>query len=192
MEKGNKDVAPVKSTGGTGTATTSPPGGQGGQQADQSRPISWKDISDLMPGPPTREELREAYRQWRTTATDEELEETAAASEAEADLYQEEIFKEIEAENPDHEWIDDARHWQDELRDGARLNRQELHEREMARPSGSKPADAPAPQRPSAEVQHPGGTRTGVDETGKGYETDSAGQRIERERFDRFGPGGGG
>ncbi len=158
---------------GSGTQPTSTAGqASGGQQADQS-------------GPDDR-----GTRWWGLDATDEELVEHAESYENEARWRQEQIDAEL-AGSSDAQELDYLRERQDRARGQAQRARQELHNRELARPAAADAAPGDAPAGPSGEVEHPGGARTGVDEQGRGYEVDSEGNRSDRERFDQFRPGGG-
>ncbi len=160
---------------GTGTQPTSSTGQpSGGQQADQSGP-----------GGDAREPGWHMH-DW----PEEDLIQHAEDYENDARIAQERIDAEL-AGSSDADRLDELRETQDRARRQAQLARQELHNREMARPSGADSPPPEAPAGPSGEVQHPGGARTGVDEQGRGYETDSEGNRSERERFDQFRPGGG-
>ncbi len=175
---------------GTGTGTVpAPTTGQasGGQAADQTGPI------DLgIPSEAEWKAMMDRYaEEWRTNATDDELRQRVAETEDYAKSMQDALDQEIAGE-ADSGYIEYWREQVDLARDNAQQGRQELHEREMARPApdSADTGRAEEPQRPSAEAQYPGGARTGVDESGQGYEVDSSGQRTERERFDRFRPGG--
>ncbi len=170
---------------GTGTGTqpvpAQPQSGGGGSQADQSGPPLWK-----------RGMASEAKR-WderRATGTDDQLRQWAKNLESSVEDFQRAIEEEIAgANNP--EQLDRYHAEQDWSREQGRITRQELHDREMARPSdGQQPPPEQRAAGPSGEAIHPGGTRTGVDESGQGYTEDPSGQRTERERFDRFGPPG--
>jgi len=189
VEKGNEagggtavQQTPGAGAGGAGAGSTTDPGtgtgtgpgtdpaptagqGSGGQQADQSGPGGWTD-------------------HW----TDEELVEAADHWKYESEIMQRRIDAAIES-GASSETLQELRDRQDTLRRRTRAHEQTLHEREMARPATPEATAPDAPEGPSAEAQHPGGSRTGVDAEGRGYEVDSEGQRTERDRFDQFRPG---
>jgi hypothetical protein len=160
---------------GKGTQPTSSTGQpSGGQQADQSGPASG-----------TREPGSHMH-DW----SDQDLAEHVENYENAARIARERIDAEL-AGSSNPEELDHLRDTEDRARRQVQLAQQQLHNREMARPSGGESAPPEAPAGPSGEVQHPGGARTGVDEQGRGYQEDAEGNRTERERFDQFRPGGG-